>query len=133
MRGKNTLSVVVDNGALDSGSATALSHKATSPAGKHGFSTAKASVRSLTLALTLTLTLTLTPILPLPKAIGQKPHPLGLYVKGSVTVGGRVAVPGDGIRDAHSTWACLHEGDTWPHEWLVEPGSQPGALRPPEP
>ena len=94
-------------------------------AGKHGFSTAKAILRSLTLAL--------TPTLPLTKAIGQKPHPLGLYVKGSVTVGGRLALPGDGIRDAHSTWACLHEGDTWPHEWLVEPGSQPGALRPPEP
>ena len=78
--------MVVDNGALDSGSAAALGRKLTSPAGRNSFSTAK--------------------------AIGQKPHPMGLYVKGSVTVGGRLAVPGDGIRDEHSTWACLHEGDT---------------------
>ena len=69
--------MVVDNGALDSGSAAALGQRPTSPlrhnplspAGKNSFSTAK--------------------------AIGQKPHPMGLYVKGSVTVGGRVTVPGD--------------------------------------
>jgi len=94
--------VVVDNGAVDSGSAAALSQR-NHPPGTNSFSTAK--------------------------AIGQRPHPAGLYVKGSVTVGGMVAVPGDGIRDNHSTWVCLHEGDTWPHAWMVEPGSQPGTYR----
>ena len=55
--------------------------------------------------------------------------PAGLYVRGEVVVGGAVKVAGDGIRNEASTWACVHEGQTWPHVWSIERGSLPATYR----
>ena len=27
----------------------------------------------------------------------------------------------DGVRNAQSSWVSVHDGDAWPHDWILEP------------